>query len=449
MTESLASVIILGWGGEPYIAACLEALRRQTYSALEVIVVDNGSPDHTAEIVEHDFPEVVLIRTGRNLGVAGGNNLGLRAAQGDICVLINVDVEVHPDWLENLVRGMQSDPKIGIAGAKLLYPDGTIQFAGGRIEGPRGYAYHIGWHEPDQGQWDRFGDVDFITGATLAITRGVLDTIGYEDEKFFPIDFEDPDMSYRARQAGFRVVFVPQAVATHHESSTAKPQDLSRVLPLEAGRLRFVCKHWPASRLRQEFLPAELDFLRQGSHLNEQVLRWVYLKTMRETQDLVEWRQRLGIGDRAESMAVLTEVLAQLSKACVPNLVPPSSDRVAEILHAWFAPEGTSTEATSHALFLSFCKMDVRVEPHLPIAWPTWPPGIWPKVVALLKKSVRRMLGWYINPIVEQQNDVNAALNHALQALAQEIVFLQSRQDAAGWSGDNPDASGKGESVHE
>ena len=220
MADPLASIIILGWGGEPYIAACLAALRRQTYPAIEVIVVDNGSPDRTAEIVARDFPEAQLIRTGQNLGVAGGNNVGLRAARGDICVLINADVEVRPDWLAHLVGAMQADPQIGIAGAKLLYPDGTIQFAGGRIEPPRGYTYHLGWHAPDRGQFDTVADVDFVTGASLAIRRRALEQIGYEDEKFYPIDYEDPDMSYRARAAGFRVILVPRAVATHHESST-------------------------------------------------------------------------------------------------------------------------------------------------------------------------------------------------------------------------------------
>jgi GT2 family glycosyltransferase len=428
VTDPLASVIVLGWGGEPYIAECLAALRRQSYATPEVIVVDNGSPDGTAQIVERDFPEARLIRTGHNLGVAGGNNVGLRAAQGEICVLINADVEVRPDWLEHLVRAMEADARIGIAGAKLLYPDGTIQFAGGRVEGPRGYTYHIGWHEADQGQWDTFGDVDFVTGATLAISRRALARIGYEDEKFFPIDYEDPDMSYRARAAGFRVVLVPDAVAIHHESSTTGAVDLARVLPLEAGRLRFVCKHWSAERLQQEFLPAELEFLHHGSSLNEQVLRWVYLKTLREIHDLAGWRARLGVGDRAESLAVLTDMLAQLRRACVPGLAAVPSDKVSQILASWFAPDGSTAMSAGQALFVSLCAMDARIEPHSPIAWPHWPPGIGPKAIALFRKVVRRLLSWYINPIVEQQNAINAALLHALETLAQEVTLLQGQQ---------------------
>lgn len=424
MAEPLASVIILGWGGEPYIANCLAALRRQTYSAVEVIVVDNGSPDRTAEIVERDFAEVRLIRTGQNLGVAGGNNVGLHAARGEICVLINADVEVHPGWLAHLVRAMEADPRIGIAGAKLLYPDGTIQFAGGRIEPPRGYTYHLGWHEPDRGQCDTLADVDFITGATLTIRRSVLEEIGYEDEKFFPIDYEDPDMSYRARAAGYRVVLVPQAVATHHESSTSGPAELGRVLPLEAGRVRFVCKHWSAERLRTEFLPAELEFLSPGLPHNQTLFRWAYLKALREIHDLTEWRERLGLGDRAESLAMLTDVLSQLRYACLPRTAAAAPDeRAARILEAWFAPPDGGQNP-----LLSVYRLQAHVEAHWPIAWPEWPPGLWPKIVAAGQKIVRRLLRWYINPIVDQQNAINATYLQALEALAEEVAILQGRQ---------------------
>jgi len=446
MTDPLASVIILGWGGEPYIGACLSALRRQTYPAREVIVVDNGSPDRTGEIIEADYPEVRLIRTGRNLGVAGGNNVGLKAAHGQIRALINADVEVKPDWLEQLARAMLADPTIGVAGAKLLYPDGTIQFAGGRIESPQGYTSHAGWHEPDRGQWDVAGDVDFITGATLAITQQALEQIGYEDERFFPIDFEDVDMSYRARAAGFRVVLVPQAVAIHRESSTSGAVSVSRMLALEASRLRFVCKHWPVRRLEQELLPAELTFVHTTVPLNRHALRWVYLKALHEIDDLIDWRIRLGVGEQVESRTSLTKILTELRRACLPKTGlspylpgtgtgPVAVDQVAQMVETWFAPDSSAalkaSVPDSQDLFLALCKMDGRVEPHQPIAWPHWPPGIWPKAVALYRKFVRRLLSWYITPIVEQQNEVNAALLYAAETLAQEVASLREQLAAS------------------
>ena len=431
MTDLLASVIVLGWGGEPYIATCLTALQRQTYPALEIIVVDNGSPDRTAEIVERDFPQARLIRTGRNLGVAGGNNVGLKAARGQVCVLINADVEVYPDWLEYLVHAIQADPSIGIAGAKLLYPDGTIQFAGGRIEGPRGRANHLGWHELDRGQWDILGDVDFVTGASLAIARQALDQIGYEDERFFPIDYEDPDMSYRARSAGFRVVFAPQAVAIHRESKTSEATSLSRRLSLAGGRLRFVCKHWSDDRLRQEFFPAEFEFLRHGSSSDRQVLQWVCLKMLYELEDLAGWRERLGVESRSESLTVLTEMLTQLRRACFSNLATALPDEASNILAAWFIPNGVAATFDSQTLFWSLYGMNARVEPHQPIAWPHWPPGVWPKFIALCQKVTRRLLSWYITPIVEQQNAVNADLLYAMEVLTREVKLMQGQSTAS------------------
>jgi len=443
MTEPLASVIVLGWGGEPYISACLSALRRQTYPTRELIVVDNGSPDRTGEIVEANYPEVRLIRTGRNLGVAGGNNVGLKVANGQIRVLINADVEARPDWLEQLVQAMLADPTIGIAGAKLLYPDGTIQFAGGRIEGPQGYTSHTGRHEPDRGQWDIAGDVDFVTGATLAITQQALERIGREDERFFPIDFEDADMSYRARAAGFRVVLVPQAVAIHRESSTSGGVSVSRMLALEASRLRFLCKHWSIRRLEQELLPAELTFVRSTTPLNRHALRWVYLKALHDLDDLVGWRTRLGLDGQGESSTSLANILTELRRACLPaktglpsylgetGIGPVAIDRVAQMVEAWFAPYGSAVPKGgapgSQDLFLALCRMDGRVEPHQPIAWPHWPPGVWPKVVALYRKIVRRLLSWYITPIVEQQNEVNAALLYTAETLAQEVASLREQ----------------------
>lgn len=431
MSDPLASIVILGWGSEPYIATCLAALRNQTYTNHEIIVVDNGSPDQTAVIVSRDFPEVQLIRTGRNLGVAGGNNVGLKAARGDVLVLINADVEVHPDWLEQLVRAIQSDTSIGIAGAKLLYPDGTIQFAGGCITRPQGHSDHLGWHEADQGQRDNLGDVDFITGASMAISRRALEQVGYQDEKFFPIDYEDPDYCYRMRAAGFRVVLVPQAVAVHHESSSTGATSLRRVLPLEAGRIRFVAKHWSTSQLRHEFLPAELEFLRTASAPYRRMMRWIYLKILGELNDLAAWRVRLGKGPAPESLAVLTEVINRLRHACLSEPEQPVPGEVAPILSAWFDADGEAISEHGRFLLSSLYKTEGYVEPHWHIAWPAWPPGIRPKIVALFQKIVRRLLRWYINPIIEQQNAVNASLLRTVEMLAQEIIVLQNRSGNA------------------
>lgn len=445
----LVSVIVLGWGGEPYVARCLNALLRQTYARCEIIVVDNASPDRTAAIVETDFPQVRLIRTPRNLGVAGGNNAGFRAAQGDILILTNVDTEPHPDWVEMLVRAMQADPTIGVASSKLLYPDGLVQYAGGCINPVQGFAHHAEagrQDEPDQA----IRDVDFATGASLAIRRAVLQQIGLEDEAYFPIDYEDADLSYRARLAGWRVVYVPAAVSIHFESSTVKPLAPHRVLSSHVGRLRFVAKFWSTDQLTNTFLPKEMHWLSGLRSSTESVGQFlstamplVYFKTLLDLNDLVAWRTQLAVGEAATSRATLTSMLTQLRADCLPLALTGVSDTaearaaaeaVRFALHAWLPEEH---QDAGNATLLALQSAQLRVNPHLPIAWPEWPPGTWPKVVAAVQKVTRRLLRWYIDPLVEQQNEINASLLQSLQLLSQEVLLL--RQQASAQEG-APDA---------
>ncbi len=444
------SVIILGWGGEKFVAACLEALDRQTYPAGEIIVVDNGSPDRTAAIVARDFPHVHLIRTGENLGVAGGNNVGLRAARGDILVLTNVDTEPRPDWLAQLVAAFESDPRIGIVGGKLLYPDGTVQYGGGRIDPLRGTSSHIAEHAPDDPDDTRIRDTDFATGAALALRREVLVQIGFEDEGYFPINYEDPDLCFRARLANWRVCYTPQAVSIHHESSTLTEVAPHRILSYLLGRLRFVAKFWPDERLRTAFVEAEAEWLRE---LREQrtafatfaygVMDFVYLKTLLDVDDLAAWRRRLGVEpDEARSRRTLTEVLTRLRTACLPSfqpvtpryLAPTSDEALRGLLARWLSADESdpALQPLLGMLTSTLSLLKVEVNPHLPIAWPEWPPGVWPKLKAAWQKLVRRMLRWYIEPIVAQQNQVNRDTLQLLNALTQEVLLLRAEVARSG-----------------
>jgi GT2 family glycosyltransferase len=144
MVALTVSVIIPIWNGSEYLHACLDSLMAHDYPIFEIIAVDNASVDGSAELIARHYPQVRLIRNAVNLGFAGGCNAGLKAAQGDILVLLNQDVIVQPGWLRALVKALQK-PKIGIVGCKMLYPDGrTIQHAGGWIEWPLGLAHHYG-----------------------------------------------------------------------------------------------------------------------------------------------------------------------------------------------------------------------------------------------------------------------------------------------------------------
>ncbi len=276
-----ASVIIPVWNGREYLPTCLEALLAQGYPDLEIIAVDNASTDGSADLVAERYPQVRLIRNWSNLGFAGGCNMGLRAAQGEVLVLLNQDTRVLPGWLQALVEALRR-PEVGIAGCKILYPDGqTIQHAGGWIEWPLGLAHHYGQGEPDEGQWDTPREVEYVTGAAMAFRRELLERVGLLDEGFWPGYFEDTDFCLRAREAGYKVWYVPDAVLIHAE--TTSTHDVIAVsTAYERGRLRFVLKHMPPSRFLAEFFPAEkqrlLSLITQGSEVDP--FRVAYLEAI-------------------------------------------------------------------------------------------------------------------------------------------------------------------------
>lgn len=253
-----ASIVIPVWNGLPYLPACLEALQAQGDSDFEVIAVDNASSDGSADLIAQQYPQVRLIRHLINRGFAGACNSGLRAAEGELLVLLNQDTQVQQGWLEAL-RERLADPQVGVVGCKIRYPDGRIQHAGGWIEWPLGLAHHFGQGEPDDGQWDIARMVEYVTGAAVAFRRDVVERIGLLDEGFRPAYFEDTDFCFRAREAGYEVWYEPKAVLLHHETTSLKdPAEISRIY--QRGRLRFLLKHLPPERFLAEFVPAEMAY---------------------------------------------------------------------------------------------------------------------------------------------------------------------------------------------
>jgi GT2 family glycosyltransferase len=277
---NLASIIIPMWNGQAYIEACLTALLAQEYTPTEIIVVDNASTDESARVVAEKFPQVRLLCHRHNLGFAGGCNTGLKAAKGEVLVLLNQDTCVSPGWLRALCDALQAE-KIGVVGSKIYYPDGeTLQHAGARLEWPLGLAKHDGQGEKDTGAWDTPRPVEFVTGAALAFRRDLLARIGYLDELFWPGYFEDADFCLRAREAGTEVWYIPQATLIHAESSSFDNQEL-KSKTYQRGRLRFILKHMPPARFLAEFVPAEIAAQPAAIRGYEsQALRLAYLEAI-------------------------------------------------------------------------------------------------------------------------------------------------------------------------
>lgn len=249
------SVIITSLNGADALPGCLRALaatrtddgsRRIEY---ETIVVDNGSTDGTSDVATRHYPDARVVRSDINLGFAGGNNLGMRVATGDAFVLLNDDTEVDPDWLLAFDAVASERDDWAALGARLLYPDGTLQSAGATI-GPNALTAHIGCGEPDEP--DRYADVTeqpYVCGAAIVFKREIAEQLGGLDEGFFPIYFEEVDFCVRARRLGHQCYYVPDARVTHLESRATVARSHGYNVRYHKNRLRFVLKNFSAGEL--------------------------------------------------------------------------------------------------------------------------------------------------------------------------------------------------------
>lgn len=221
-TTSLVSVIIPNWNGAAHLPACLDALRGQTFTSFETIVVDNGSQDGSLSLLFSQYPEVRVTALPRNVGFAGGCNVGLQAATGDILVILNNDTEAAPGWLAELIASLERCPEAGMATPKvLLWDDRTRLHTTGDYVRTNGIPDSRGVWERDEGQFDRQQYVFGASGVGPAYRRAMLEDIGLYDADFFSY-CEDVDLSWRAQLAGYRCVYAPQSVLYHKVSATGK-----------------------------------------------------------------------------------------------------------------------------------------------------------------------------------------------------------------------------------
>lgn len=288
------AVVVLSWNGAAHLSACLAALQQQRPPPPQILVVDNGSIDGSVELLRREFPAIELIANNRNLGFAGGMNVGLRRLRGEaeIVVLLNQDTVVAPDWLATLVATF-ADEQIAAAGCKIYYPDGqTLQHAGGFLDPARATSHLVGYGEPDRGVYNTLRDVEYATGAALALRMRALDVVGLLDAGFDPAYYEDVELCWRLRRVGYRVVYQPAAVLRHSES-TSLPDLVRRSTLVHCNRLRFVCMCFSDERLWGDFWFAERARAAVAPEGPEaRVLRRAYLAAALRVDDWIDARRR-------------------------------------------------------------------------------------------------------------------------------------------------------------
>jgi hypothetical protein len=224
-------------------------------NAYEIIVVDNGSSDGSAEFVEKEFPHVRLIRNKENLGFAKANNIGIRASTGRYMCLINSDVTVQNNSIEKLMEFMDASPSVGMSGPRILNPDGSLQVSCRHFPSVwKSLCQTLGFNklfpksaflsEPFMKYWahNEIRNVDVLGGCFWMVRREALNQAGLLDEHFFFYG-EDIDWCRRFHMAGWDVVFYPYAEAIHVLSASSSKDPIRFHIELHKSDMRYWRKY--------------------------------------------------------------------------------------------------------------------------------------------------------------------------------------------------------------
>jgi len=216
------SVVIPNWSRKQDLSKCLHSLQAQTQKP-HIIVVDNGSTDGSVIMLRHDFPEVEVIALPKNIGFAGGVNVGIRRAlkrEDDFVALMNNDAIADSRWLEELTREITADQHVGIATSKILDIQGETLDSTGEFYTIWGLAFARGRGEPADNRYDDHRNIFGASGGASIFRLKMLNDIGLFDDDFFAY-YEDTDLSFRAQLRGWKVRFTPNAIVHHSIGATS------------------------------------------------------------------------------------------------------------------------------------------------------------------------------------------------------------------------------------
>lgn len=251
----LISIIIVSWNVRALLRACLDSIEA-TKEALpvEVIVVDGNSHDGSGAMVREAFPQVQLIACDENVGFPRGNNLGLAQANGRYLYLLNPDTIVTEGALQTMLAYMQENADVGVVGAQLHYPDGSVQSSRRRFPTLATPFWESTWLQPyapasilrhyymEESDDDALVDADWVMGASMFVRREVYEQVGGMDADYFMYS-EELDWCRRIKKAGWRVVYLPTAHIIHYEGKSSGQVVTHRHVYFNRAKLRYFRKY--------------------------------------------------------------------------------------------------------------------------------------------------------------------------------------------------------------
>ncbi|WP_162291212.1 glycosyltransferase [Pseudodesulfovibrio profundus] len=323
--KPVVSVIIPVYNQYEYTRNCITSIVKSSIKVpYEIIVADDLSTDETLNLSE-EFPFVSVVRNDENLGFLKNCNNAATHAEGDYLLFLNNDTQVMDGWLESLYQTMDADLAIAICGSKLVFPDGTLQEAGG-ILWRDGSAWNYGrGGDPEASQFNYVKEVDYISGASIMVRRLFWDEVGGFDERYVPAYCEDSDLAFEARKHGYKVVYQPKSVVVHFEGKSHGTDETAGLKAYQVTNNEKLVEKW-RDVLERDHLPNGQDPVaaRERSIGRKRVLyvdhyvphfdqdagsktAFHYLKLLRESGMAVTF-----LGDNFARLEPYTEVLQQL-----------------------------------------------------------------------------------------------------------------------------------------
>jgi GT2 family glycosyltransferase len=245
MADPKIGIVLVNYNGLEFQNNCIDSINESTYKNFMIIVVDNGSSDGSVEKLKFSYNQVEILEMKCNLGVAEGNNIGIRHALKNNCeyiLLLNNDTEIEKNMLKILVEkanpGTLAVPKIYYHGHKNL-----IWCAGGEINWSKGITVHYGMNKRDSDIYKKEKYIQYAPTCCMLIHRDVFNSIGIMDEKYF-MYYDDTDFCVRATNHEFKILYVPEALLWHKVSSSSGGEEsLTTIYYTNRNRLYFISKY--------------------------------------------------------------------------------------------------------------------------------------------------------------------------------------------------------------